>query len=715
MSNTGFLVPTNFTLPQTLELLYSIVTNKFKNCEEPSSKDDDLNSLKHMYKSLSRVLSYLRDGISEIEQHFKLESLVNVTETEVVETVISIRILEQDIRNTKLAAKRRLEALENGRRHGPPSSGSHFSLSSLLKKTRLSSSSQRKKEMARMKEEKEAKEVLKLKEERERQEKQELERETAKRRKEEEERAKLLELAVKRQVEREIALQNTSRKEELAQSFERGDDRDSAAVSRQRSSLDVKRPIKRPTDHARRKSVDLASRQHTDATSPTGLGITDMKRTAMNSVNKAAYVAWSQSNVGVERKKSERHQPRAPSEPTSPTFAKPRYEYVKPVIKRHNIRAPTKAPTRRKEALVSSDNGKTGQTVAPRVRAPRERPSSTPSPVASPRSQSPQRVLTPQQKRIQDVMSKLEGVDPDACQQILNDILLVEENIYWDDIAGLSNAKSSLKETVVYPFLRPDLFKGLREPVTGMLLFGPPGTGKSMIAKAVATESRSTFFSISASSLLSKYLGESEKLVRALFYLAKKLSPSIVFVDEIDSLLTARSDNENESSRRIKTEMLIQWSSLSSSTARERAEGDLESGRVLVLAATNLPWAIDEAARRRFSRRLYIPLPEYETRLAHLKKLLQNQKNDMSENDFEIVAKLTKGFSGSDITSLAKEAAMIPIRELGDKLMDVDFTTIRGISRDDFRKAMLTVKRSVAPESLTKFNAWATNFGSTGA
>lgn len=114
------------------------------------------------------------------------------------------------------------------------------------------------------------------------------------------------------------------------------------------------------------------------------------------------------------------------------------------------------------------------------------------------------------------------------------------DEVHWDDIAGLESAKYSLKEAVVYPFLRPDLFRGLREPVRGMLLFGPPGTGKTMLARAVATESHSTFFSISASSLTSKYLGESEKLVRALFAIAKKLSPSIIFVDEIDSIMGSR-------------------------------------------------------------------------------------------------------------------------------------------------------------------------------
>jgi SpoVK/Ycf46/Vps4 family AAA+-type ATPase len=240
------------------------------------------------------------------------------------------------------------------------------------------------------------------------------------------------------------------------------------------------------------------------------------------------------------------------------------------------------------------------------------------------------------------------GVDEGAAKQIFNEIVVQGDEVHWDDVAGLDIAKNALKEAVVYPFLRPDLFMGLREPARGMLLFGPPGTGKTMLARAVATESRSTFFSISASSLTSKYLGESEKLVRALFSLAKALAPSIIFVDEIDSLLSSRSGSgEHEATRRIKTEFLIQWSDLQRAAAgREQSEKEKERGdasRVLVLAATNLPWAIDEAARRRFVRRQYIPLPEDETRATQLRTLLGHQKHSLDESDIQHLVHLTDG------------------------------------------------------------------------
>lgn len=321
-------------------------------------------------------------------------------------------------------------------------------------------------------------------------------------------------------------------------------------------------------------------------------------------------------------------------------------------------------------------------------------------------------------KRKAEVMKNLPpGVDKNAAKQILNEIVVRGDEVHWSDIAGLEVAKSALREAVVYPFLRPDLFMGLREPARGVLLFGPPGTGKTMLARAVATESSSTFFSISASSLTSKYLGESEKLVRALFGLAKVLAPSIIFVDEIDSLLSQRSGSgEHEATRRIKTEFLIQWSDLQRAAAG-RDSGDKERGdanRVLVLAATNLPWAIDEAARRRFVRRQYIPLPESETRAIQLKTLLGQQKHSLADEDFAKLVELTDGYSGSDITALAKDAAMGPLRSLGEALLHMTMEEIRPIALEDFVSSLANIRPSVSKTGIKEHEDWATEFGERG-
>lgn len=341
-------------------------------------------------------------------------------------------------------------------------------------------------------------------------------------------------------------------------------------------------------------------------------------------------------------------------------------------------------------------------------------------------------------RKTEDILKNLpRGVDKQAAQNILNEIVIQGDEVHWDDVAGLEIAKSALKETVVYPFLRPDLFMGLREPARGMLLFGPPGTGKTMLARAVATESKSTFFAISASSLTSKFLGESEKLVRALFSLAKLLAPSIIFVDEIDSLLSSRGgSSEHEATRRIKTEFLIQWSDLQKAAAgRETSDKDKETGdatRVLVLAATNLPWAIDEAARRRFVRRQYIPLPEDFVRKQQVKTLLSHQKHELSDRDLDRLVTLTDGkyrhslrcsehtsndvpgFSGSDITALAKDAAMGPLRSLGESLLTMTMDEIRPIRFEDFQASLRTIRPSVSKQGLKEFEDWAREFGERG-
>ena len=333
------------------------------------------------------------------------------------------------------------------------------------------------------------------------------------------------------------------------------------------------------------------------------------------------------------------------------------------------------------------------------------------------------------------------GVDENAAKQIFNEIVVQGDEVHWSDVAGLEPAKTALKEAVVYPFLRPDLFMGLREPARGMLLFGPPGTGKTMLARAVATESHSTFFAISASSLTSKFLGESEKLVRALFALARALAPSIIFVDEIDSLLSSRGgSSEHESTRRIKTEFLIQWSDLQRAAAgkeqteKEKKEGD--ASRVLVLAATNLPWAIDEAARRRFVRRQYIPLPEGHVRATQLKTLLSHQKHNLNAQDIAVLVELTDGtrdisqplqllmsyangstptgFSGSDITALAKDAAMGPLRSLGEALLHMSMDEIRPIQFEDFEASLINIRPSVSKQGLKEFEDWAKEFGERG-
>lgn len=266
-----------------------------------------------------------------------------------------------------------------------------------------------------------------------------------------------------------------------------------------------------------------------------------------------------------------------------------------------------------------------------------------------------------------------DGDDPEKKKfknQLSESIVVENPNVKWTDVAGLHDAKESLKEAVILPIKFPHLFTGKRKPWRGILLYGPPGTGKSYLAKAVATEANnSTFLSVSSSNLVSKWLGESEKLVKTLFQMARDQKPSIVFIDEVDSLCGSRSDNESESSRRVKTEFLVQMQGVGS-----------DNDNVLVLGATNIPWGLDSAIRRRFERRIYIPLPEEAARLSMFKIHLGDTKTNLNENDMKRLAQMTEGYSGADIGIIVRDALMEPVRKVQRA---THFKRVRGPSLED--------------------------------
>eukprot|EP01135_Chromosphaera_perkinsii_P010043 Nk52_evm78s1992 gene=Nk52_evmTU78s1992 len=248
-------------------------------------------------------------------------------------------------------------------------------------------------------------------------------------------------------------------------------------------------------------------------------------------------------------------------------------------------------------------------------------------------------------------------------------IMTETPNIHWSDVAGLEGAKEALKEAVILPMKFPHLFTGKRTPWRGILLYGPPGTGKSFLAKAVATEAKSTFFSISSSDLVSKWLGESERLVKNLFEMAREQKPAIIFIDEVDSLCGSRSENESESARRIKTEFLVQMNGVG-----------MDNDGILVLGATNIPWSLDFAIRRRFEKRIYIPLPDYPARLVLLEKHIGSTPNSLAPDDFKKVAKATEGYSGADIGIMVRDALFQPVRKVQ---MATHFKRVSGPSRDN--------------------------------
>lgn len=322
-------------------------------------------------------------------------------------------------------------------------------------------------------------------------------------------------------------------------------------------------------------------------------------------------------------------------------------------------------------------------------------------------------------------------------KQALNEAIVTDKpNVKWEDIAGLEQAKKALQEAVILPIKFPKIFEGARKPWKGILLYGPPGTGKTFLAKACATEASGTFFSVSSSDLLSKYVGESEKLIKTLFKLAREKKPSIIFIDEIDSLCGARTEGENEASRRVKTEFLVQMQGV----------GKDDFG-FLVLGATNLPWAIDSAIRRRFEKRIYIPLPDVQARKFMVKHNLKGTPCDLTDEQYQKLAEGTDGFSGSDISTLDRDAMLEPVRllqctnaflpinkegktfylpveenrvnEPGIKKMSYldinqDQLEIPRISYSDFEKALKKTKPSVSKDQLKEYVDFTTKFGQDG-
>ncbi|XP_040820714.1 fidgetin-like protein 1 [Ochotona curzoniae] len=300
------------------------------------------------------------------------------------------------------------------------------------------------------------------------------------------------------------------------------------------------------------------------------------------------------------------------------------------------------------------------------------------------------------------VDERLKGLEPKMVELIMNEILDHGPPVSWEDIAGVEFAKATIKEIVVWPMMRPDIFTGLRGPPKGVLLFGPPGTGKTLIGKCVASQSGATFFSISASSLTSKWVGDGEKMVRALFAVARCQQPAVIFIDEIDSLLSQRGDGEHESSRRIKTEFLVQLDGATTSS----------EDRILVMGATNRPQEIDEAARRRLVKRLYIPLPEASARRQIVVSLMSRERCCLSEGETERIVQQSEGFSGADVTQLCREASLGPIRSL--QAVDISTITpdqVRPIAYVDFENAFRTVRPSVSPKDLEIYENWNRTFG----
>ncbi|KAF5596025.1 MSP1 AAA ATPase [Fusarium pseudoanthophilum] len=261
-------------------------------------------------------------------------------------------------------------------------------------------------------------------------------------------------------------------------------------------------------------------------------------------------------------------------------------------------------------------------------------------------------------------------------------------SVGFDDIGGLDTIIEELKESIIYPLTMPHLYSHaapLLSAPSGVLLYGPPGCGKTMLAKAVAHESGASFINLHISTLTEKWYGDSNKIVRAVFSLARKMQPAIIFIDEIDAVLGTRRSGEHEASGMVKAEFMTLWDGLTSSNSSGMP------ARIMVLGATNRINDIDEAILRRMPKKFPVTLPETEQRRRILQLILQDTKTDPEHFNLDYVARITAGLSGSDIKEACRDAAMVPVREYmrqhresGHAMSSVDPRQFRGIRSDDF-------------------------------
>ncbi|KAF2455087.1 ATPase family AAA domain-containing protein 1 [Lineolata rhizophorae] len=274
-------------------------------------------------------------------------------------------------------------------------------------------------------------------------------------------------------------------------------------------------------------------------------------------------------------------------------------------------------------------------------------------------------------------------------QMIAMEVIAPDEiPVSFQDIGGLDDIIEEVRESVIYPLTLPHLYahsSSLLSAPSGVLLYGPPGCGKTMLAKALARESGATFINLHISTITEKWYGDSNKLVNAVFSLARKLQPSIVFIDEIDAVLGQRRSGEHEASGMVKAEFMTHWDGLTSASAAGVPQ------RICILGATNRIQDIDEAILRRMPKKFPVSLPSAHQRRRIFRLILRDTKVDRENFDLDFLVRMSAGMSGSDIKDICRDAAMCPMREYikakqarGELLRGVNASEVRGVRTGDF-------------------------------
>lgn len=303
-----------------------------------------------------------------------------------------------------------------------------------------------------------------------------------------------------------------------------------------------------------------------------------------------------------------------------------------------------------------------------------------------------------------DKRDSLQTEKPEDLGKMIDSLIISHKpDTKWEDIGGLEEVKTEIKEVIILPFIKrkPDYVEAPRT----LLLYGPPGTGKTLIAKAASNVLSATFFEARVSALLSKYFGESPKLLNSLFLKAKSMQPSLIFMDELDSLAVKRSGETSASTRRVLSQLLMEIDGFNTKG----------SDKVIIIAATNAPWDLDDAVISRFQKKVYIPLPNKEAKKKIFSIHLKNAKLGV---DIDKLADLAENFSGRDISNVCKEAIMHMIREQNPSLGELTSESVehyslkhRPLTLNDFKIAFKTIKPAIDVSHLKRYEEWESSFG----
>ena len=303
-----------------------------------------------------------------------------------------------------------------------------------------------------------------------------------------------------------------------------------------------------------------------------------------------------------------------------------------------------------------------------------------------------------------EAVAEMKTISPEVYEGAIDSLIVsTKPDISWEQIGGLPDVKRTIKEAIILPFIqdKPPYIRSTRT----ILLYGPPGTGKTLLAKASSNTLNATFFEARLSTLLSKYFGESSKLVNALFTKARKLQPSVIFMDELDSVAGVRGTGMHEATRRVLGQILTEIEGFN--TKKE--------DKVLIMGATNKPWDLDEAMISRFERKIYVPLPDERARKAIFKIHLEGAQLGFDVS--ELVSR-TEGFSGRDIAHVCQEAINLMVREMNPDLTELTPQQLekyslrsRPLALDDFEAALKTIRPATKPEELKRYEEWKRDFG----